>query len=503
MARWKKTLRSMIFILFVMIPLLGAILQHTGYVVFEFKEREISLLTNSIQLGFGTAILSVTLGFFCSLGIHNSRIHNKWYRYYFVLFLPVPFYVYALNWMYFFRDLGKLYPTFLRYSVQGFAPCLYVETIAFFPLATLFLLIGMEKIDSEKIRIGLLYKKDNMIACTIVLREVLPFIMAAIGVVSILSMTEFSVPSMFQYNTYALDLFSVYSRTGDAFLVFLKSVPLCMILAVPFGWFYSVIHRIDYRQERGKYQLELTGVIKFFSVLSIVLSIAAIVIPIFIFAIKIEDIQVMTESIKMIQDEIMTSLLMSLFSGIIAVLIGSLPKIDVSNKKNIMIKLLIMYAIVVPGAIQAMGLLKVINSSALWKLQKTLFLSSFGCALKYTPYVVILLIIARRRIDPKKIEMIELMAPTTIRESLSKIYMLRRGILMSFLIVFLLSFAEESIPLVLMAPGNETITVKIYNYLHYGASEYVAAFSIVVLILIFACELFAGMLIKYVLEKRS
>ena len=60
--------------------------------------------------------------------------------------------------------------------------------------------------------------------------------------------------------------------------------------------------------------------------------------------------------------------------------------------------------------------------------------------------------------------------------------------MMTFAIAFFWIFAEEGIPLILMAPGKETVTVKIYNYLHYGASEYVSAFSVAVLLFIFGIE---------------
>lgn len=55
-------------------------------------------------------------------------------------------------------------------------------------------------------------------------------------------------------------------------------------------------------------------------------------------------------------------------------------------------------------------------------------------------------------------------------------------------ISFLLSFGEEGIMLVLMPPGAETVSVKIYNYLHYGASEYVSGFCLWVTLFLFLLE---------------
>lgn len=485
------------FAAIIMLPLFGAIMQHTGSIECAIYVREINLIRNSIKLGVGTAFLSVIFGYFCALGIHNSRIGDTLLRYYFVLFLPIPFYIYALNWMYFFRDAGEIFSALLKYSVKGLAPCLYVETMAFLPLATLFLLIGMDKVNPDKINMALIFRSDNSVASTILLREILPFILASIGAISVLSMTEFSVPSMFQYNTYALDLFSVYSRTGDALSIFIRSIPMSVLLIIPFTWFASAINRIDYRVERRDYKLFLTGGIRFTSYFSMIISAGAIVTTLAYFLIKIGSINVLIEAISMVKDELRVSFFMSLFSGLIATVFSLLFVNPISKKKLNVLNILLMYAIVVPGAIQAMGLLKIINSSIIWKLQKTLFLSSIGCALKFLPYVVIIMLIAQKRIDFKKFEMIEILSQTLLKEKTSKIYMMRKGIALSFIVVFLLSFAEESIPIVLMSPGSETITVKIYNYLHYGASEYVAAFSVVVLFFIIICEIAIAVIFKY------
>ena len=69
--------------------------------------------------------------------------------------------------------------------------------------------------------------------------------------------------------------------------------------------------------------------------------------------------------------------------------------------------------------------------------------------------------------------------------------------MVGFALAFFMTFAEEGIPLILMAPGKETITVKIYNYLHYGASEYVSAFSVVILVFILSVEVLILLAIRW------
>ena len=87
------------------------------------------------------------------------------------------------------------------------------------------------------------------------------------------------------------------------------------------------------------------------------------------------------------------------------------------------------------------------------------------------PIALIILVSTMKRIDRKSIELAVLYEQNRYEKTLLELGMLLPGILSSFLLVFFLSFGEEGIMLVLMPPGAETVSVKIYNYLHYGGNE--------------------------------
>ena len=111
--------------------------------------------------------------------------------------------------------------------------------------------------------------------------------------------------------------------------------------------------------------------------------------------------------------------------------------------------------------------------------------------------MVLWLCVARMRVDNKAIELAQIFATNRLSPIKIIIRTLLPGYIVGFAIAFFLIFAEEGIPLILMAPGKETVTVKIYNYLHYGASEYVSAFSVVVLLFIFGMEALLILVYKF------
>ena len=61
--------------------------------------------------------------------------------------------------------------------------------------------------------------------------------------------------------------------------------------------------------------------------------------------------------------------------------------------------------------------------------------------------------------------------------------LLKNGLITGFFISFILAMSELGVTLLIMPPGMETIPIKIYNFMHYGAEAMVAALCIILLVL--------------------
>jgi iron(III) transport system permease protein len=62
----------------------------------------------------------------------------------------------------------------------------------------------------------------------------------------------------------------------------------------------------------------------------------------------------------------------------------------------------------------------------------------------------------------------------------------RQSLITAFFIVFILSFGELGTTLLVIPPGRETIVIKIYNLMHYGAEQLVAALCVILIAIILA-----------------
>ena len=451
--------------------------------------RRIGLFVNSIKLGGCTAILACLLGVLAALFLHNSFLANKWYRYFFVILMPVPYYVYALSWMYLMRLLAVIWPEVLKYSAQGFGACLFVETMTYIPIATLLELAALEMRNRQTEEMALVYKSPIKVLMKNTIPEVLPYIVAAAGIIFILSVTDFSVPSMFQYNTYMLDIYSVYSRTGSVAQAYVMTLPLSVLLLPLLSFVQQAIKKISkpQRSERfvpQRYPMWLQGsMVCAFGVL-----VCQVFLPILIFAVTTGSLKNARKSFEMIYEQIGTTLVIALPAAIIAVLCAALAAGFLADRGNGVLWLTALGTMVLPGALQAMGLLDMVNGSVVHWMSTTVLMPAFGCALHYMPFALIVLTGTIKRADKQRRELAILYERHWYQHLLLELGMFLPGILCAIALVFFLSFGEEGIVLVLMPPGAETVSVKIYNYLHYGASEYVSGFCLMVTLFMFLIE---------------
>ncbi len=472
-----------VYIMLISMPLFGALILRDGASVHLPEVRQWALLANSLKIALTVTALDLVVGFFCALFLFTSSFFKGIKKYYFLFMLPIPFYVYALSWM----NLLKCLAPFC--SLSGIAPCIFVEAFAFLPISILFHLIGMESVDCDKLAMAQVYANDNRAVWRILLPSVLPYEYGVAGLICILSITEFSVPSMFQYTTFALDLFSEYSRTGSAVNAYLQSVPLILLLVLPVSWLIADVRHFSLRPGRKAIcRLKLTGSVKAVSVFAFCISVLQIVFPILVLIITSGSLQNILACLSLIEDSILTSFSTALCGGALCAFLASLPIRFLEKKGKIAFWILAVYTIVIPGAVQATGFLKITNSLGLIALSRSILQTAIGCALYFVPFLVMWIFAARKRMDRRTVEMADVLAIDRFSQFRCKSRLYAPVYVMAFAIAFFLTFAQESIPIVLMAPGLETVTVKIYNYLHYGASEYVSAFSLIVVITIALME---------------
>jgi len=145
-------------------------------------------------------------------------------------------------------------------------------------------------------------------------------------------------------------------------------------------------------------------------------------------------------------------------------------------------------------------LIAVWNSPGWSSLYGSSLMPVLAALARFTPLAAIVLLVQLRRIDPLLVDAARVSQVSPLRTWLQiRLPMLAPGLLAAAAVVFALSLGELGATLIVAPPGQATLTMRIYNYLHYGASSTVAGLCLMMV----AAALAAGCLALLVLSAWS
>lgn len=455
------------------------------------------MVWNSCLSAFLSACGCVALGVPAAVGIHNGRLRNSSRRWFFLLLAPVPYYIYALTWMCLVRILGRADRRWLTVSMTGLLPCVLVNVMAFLPLVTGLALTAMEHYDRQQEEMAKVYAAGYRVLARVVLPGIWPSVSAAGILVFVLCVTDFSVPSLFQYQTYTLELFSEYSRGCSLGQIGRLALPMILLVLVLVLLAWKGLRSLSTDgPPMGRNGLHVTGGWAFLGKIGVLACVLQLLVPMAVFVWEIRDWRNVWNSVILCSGELAVSAEIAGLAVLTALVLAGPAGVWMADK-GLGVKALAFFPMAVPSSLVAMGLLHVVNGSLFHWMSQTVYFPALGCAIKYMPFVVLIFMARARRISREELEIARVYAVSG-GEYFWRILlpMYRPAILGASVLVFLLTLGEEGITLVLMPPGYETIAVKVYNYLHYGASELVSGFCLLTVLLTVGIMAGAGKLMR-------
>lgn len=492
------------YFLLLLLPVLGFFSEEIQWEESVWNGRRLGLVWNSCLSAFLSACGCVGVGVPAAVGIHNGCLRNSNKRWFFLLLAPVPYYIYALTWMCLVRILGRADRRWLSVSMTGLLPCVVVNIMAFLPVVTGLALTAMEHYDGQQEEIAKVYATDHKVLTRVVLPGIWPSVSAAGILVFVLSMTDFSVASLFQYRTYTLELFSEYSRGCSLGQIGRLALPLILpVLGLALLALRGLRSISAGGPPMGQKGLNITGGWAFLGKMGMLMCILQLLVPMAVFLWEIRDWKNVWNSIILCGGELAVSAEIAGLTVLTALVFAGPTGVWMADK-GFGVKALAFFPMAVPSSLVAMGLLRVVNGSFFHWVSQTVYFPALGCAVKYMPFAV-LIFTARARMIPR--EELEIARVYVVSEwdyfwrILLPLY--RPAILGACALIFLLTLGEEGITLVLMPPGYETIAVKVYNYLHYGAGELVSGFCLLTVLMTVGIMICVGRLIRWRRYSRS
>jgi iron(III) transport system permease protein len=210
----------------------------------------------------------------------------------------------------------------------------------------------------------------------------------------------------------------------------------------------------------------------------------------------------MASAIKMASREINFTFWVSLIVALIClpIALAVARELVVSRKWEKLIWLLVITPLAIPPSLIGIGLITIWNRPLVFQVYGTGIMPVLAGLARFTPIAVIVLAAQLRSLNPLFIDAARILQ-TNRWQTWKQIWlpMLAPGFLASAGIVFALTLGELGATLLIAPPGQATLTIRIYNFLHYGASSVVAGLCLMMAVVIFI----AGTITAIALAGRS
>ncbi|MCR5033477.1 MAG: hypothetical protein K6A92_11540 [Lachnospiraceae bacterium] len=500
---WRKILsaggRILLYGIFAFLPVLWLILTGPESSIPIMNERKWGLLEQSVRIAVSSCFLCLLIAFFGAMGLYQLFPKRRHFRWFFLLLAPLPAYIYALTYMNLIRFFGTWIPSLLRSPIAGLFPCILVETMAYLPFATACALIALEQVNTGEWKAALLMEKGDGVFFRVLLPGQLPYLLAMGAVIFVLSVTDYSIPSLFQVNVYAMEIFSDYSAMGNSLYSLKLSLPLIVVAVAVTLPCLLPLRTIRRPMTAGEIVNPcLSPALKGICYLGVLVLVLQILLPILsLLPFLVELAKAFVPAGR--------ELLYSGESGILAVLIltpvAAQLALLLAKKRSTLLWIVTLLPLSIPGVLSGIGVCRMFSDLHLSAFRNGLFMPAVGMAIRYLPFSVIIQFGAYLRMDKDKLSAAYLLQGKKGGAFFRvQLFMMRPGLLISGIVVFLLMLGDVGTALMLMQPGREPLSVKIYNYLHYGASETVAVFC---LLQILCCLVGMGLIYLFLERKKT
>jgi iron(III) transport system permease protein len=369
----------------------------------------------------------------------------------------------------------------------GWLISFWVELMALLALSLFLTWIAFASVDSRLVDAGRLVRSDLSVLRSIILPLSAPALGAAFGFVFLICCTDYSVPSLFGTDVYALDIFAQFSASNSAAQAFLYALPLLVVTLMVMIACRSGIRTLAQTPTGFRARFGNPPVFpfwfRFLQTTAIILLAFQILVLFSGLLLAAGNIDAFIISILMARDELTYSLLTAVLVIIISLplALAAAQELKKPGIRGAVAWIIVLVPLAVPAPLIGIGIIMVGNLPVLSSFYPVIIMPALVSVIRFAPFAAIILFVQMRFIDPLLFDAAAIFAQSRT-ESLVRIHfpLYLPGLVVSAGILAALTLAELGATLIVAPPGHATITMRIYNYLHYGSSSDVAGLCLMV-----------------------
>lgn len=451
--------------------------------------RRLSLLLSSLLYAAGVSACGTVIGIVCASFFVTRK--GQWARIIPILFLavlPIPPTIHALAWMGGWAGISEWLTAygFFFPPLWGWFGAVWVQTMSLIPFSFGICLIALRNLDSTLIDAGRMMGDDLNTLLKVALPLIFPALITAAVFIFVMTLSDYTVPSLFSVSVYPLEIFSDFSTENSPARAFLLSVPLLVITAAVVLSAQSTMREVAAETPKGalgtSLQLDFGPWAGRLTLLCLALAFFCFVVPTFALCLNVGSVSNLVAAVTSAKDAIYTTVICALSSALIALVpsylwAGGMRRVGRTGK-ILWVMALVMPAI--PGSLFGIGLIYMGNMPAFAPLNDTLIFPILVSVGRFSPWAAILLFSFRQRIDPILLDAAAVHEPGQVTGFIKvTLPLMLPGILAAGILVGVLAAGELSGTLLVLPPGVDTMIPRIFTYLHYGATSQTAALSLV------------------------
>jgi iron(III) transport system permease protein len=390
--------------------------------------------------------------------------------------------------------------------LTGWCAAGILQTFTFLPLAVALAWLGFESVDAGLLQAARMQRGEGAVFMNIALPLAAPALLAGGGLICLLSLLDFSLPSLCGVTVYTLDLFAEYSADGNARQTLVNALPL-MILCALVVWLSQSVFRnaaSTARKDRSGVLPERGGGVRICQAL-LWGGVAALLLAPLLALCRMASFGTGVSAAWMAaRGEALTSLRIALAAALLSIppsLVVAEALAGSSWRSNTA-WFLTTLPLAIPPSLVGIGWTTLAVRCGV--LQGSSWLPILACMTRFMPVTALILLVARRRLDPLLWDAARVFqADPWDGFRRVRLPLLGRGVLAAIALTVALTLGELGATLVVVAPGESTLTLRLYQFLHYGASAHVASLGLLLALLAASAGAAVGWLLESGARRRS
>lgn len=443
-----------------------------------FSERRLMLLARSVGLAALVVVTDLVLGVLAGLLLwQNTGRPARFLKWAVLLLIPLPLTVTALAWQ------GAVTMPWLAticsdpLLLAGLR-CWWVASMAWLPLAAALAFVAFGLLDPLLVEAGRVTAPDLRVLVRVVLPLAAPLLLAGAGFLTIFCLVDYTIPSIFSFPVYSFEIFAEYSASNLPGAAFLLSLPL-LLVTVPVVLVSGFMLKNVVQNSRKASEGDGTA-LSLPSWLVVLLVFAAGVVVLGVAVMAAGLLQAFTGPASLAgmlsaaAGDTLSTLVICAGATALSLPVAYALAHLLARPRSTVWWLFVMLPLAIPPPLTGIGLISFWNQGGPGPYG-TVLMPVIAAAGRFIPVAAVILAARLRGIDPLLIDAARVLERNPLRVLYRvRLPLSRPALVIAAAFLFALSMGELGATLLVVPPGSSTLTIRLYNYLHYGATGMVA-----------------------------